>query len=604
MTAIADSAPSSSGNFEAPHPGSKAMPRWDTGELIDAPIFTAKNILAMLGPGLVMGASAIGGGEWLAGPAVTAKYGGTLLWVATVSIIFQVIYNIEISRYTLYTGEPIFTGKFRIPPHPMIWLVVYLLLDWGSVAPYLVTNAAVPVEAIFLQGLPQHDTIPWHWWMHKWLCTGLYLTIMLPLIFGGKIYDALKVVMGFKLIAVFSFLLFLGIFFAKPSSWVDIVSGLFKFGNVPVLKGEDTNGNGQLDPGEDFDRDGHLDVVEEKLPPSAWTKDADGLPIKHRDLDGDGTYDGNNVENVFVEFFTRGRFPNVDLSLIAVIASLAAIAGNGGLTNTPISNFTRDQGWGMGHHVGAIPSVVGGHGITLSHVGCVFQVNEETLPKWRRWYRHICRDQLCVWMMACLIGVSLPSILSVEFLKRGKDASDWTMAALTAGGVQKHVTDPPPGVLAHSEPLKSTISGVQWGKFFWGATLFCGFLVLITSQTTTMDGFVRRWVDVIWTASPQMRKLEADKIKYVYFTLLCVYAACGVAIIWATEKPGFVFKMATTGYNFALAFSAWHTIAVNTFLMPKELRPGWFPRIGLVLAGVFFSSLGIMSAMQLAGLVK
>ena len=168
--------------------------------------------------------------------------------------------------------------------------------------------------------------------------------------------------MGFKLIAVFSFLLFLGIFFAKPSSWVDIVSGLVKFGNVPVLKGEDKNGNGVLDPGEDFDRDGHLDVVEEKLPPSAWTKDADGLPIKHRDLDGDGTYDGNNVENVFVEFFTRGRFPKVDLSLIAVIASLAAIAGNGGLTNTPISNFTRDQGWGMGHHVGAIPSVVGGHG--------------------------------------------------------------------------------------------------------------------------------------------------------------------------------------------------------------------------------------------------
>src|SRR5436190_14219645 len=105
-------------SFEAPHPGTKAMPRWDTGELIEAPIFTWRNILAMIGPGLVMGASAIGGGEWLAGPAVTAKYGGALLWVATVSILFQVVYNIEISRYALYTGEPIFTGKFRLPPHP------------------------------------------------------------------------------------------------------------------------------------------------------------------------------------------------------------------------------------------------------------------------------------------------------------------------------------------------------------------------------------------------------------------------------------------------------------------------------------------------------
>jgi hypothetical protein len=614
MTVTASATKPPADDFQPPHPGSHAMPRWDAGELIDAPIFSWRNALAMIGPGLVMGASAIGGGEWLSGPAVTAKYGGALLWVATISIIFQTIYNIEISRYTLYTGEPIFTGKFRIFPHPMFWLVVYLLLDWGSVFPYLVTNAAVPLEAIFLQELPKHATNAGHWWLHKWLCTGLYLLLLVPLVFGGKIYNSLKVVMSFKLVAVISFLLFLGIFFAKPSSWTDILTGLFKVGNVPVLKGEDANGNGLLDPGEDFDRDGRLDGIEEKLPPSidkngdgkpeSWEKDADGLDIKHRDVDGDGTFDGNNVENVFVELFQRGRFPAVDLSLIAMIAALAAIAGNGGLTNTPISNFTRDQGWGMGDKVGAIPSVVGGHGITLSHVGCVFEVNEATLPRWKRWYRHICRDQLCVWMVACLIGVSLPSILSVEFLKRGKDAGSWTMAALTAGGVQKQVTEPPPGVLAHHPTLRAAITGPQWGKFFWGATLFCGFLVLITSQTTTMDGFCRRWVDVTWTAVPALRKLETDRVKYVYFSVLLVYAACGVAIIWLTEEPGFIFKLSTTGYNFALAFSAWHTIAVNTFLLPKELRPGWFPRTGLILAGCFFISLGVMSAMQLAGYVK
>ena len=30
--------------FEAPHPGSQAMPRGDTGELIDAPIFTSRTL--------------------------------------------------------------------------------------------------------------------------------------------------------------------------------------------------------------------------------------------------------------------------------------------------------------------------------------------------------------------------------------------------------------------------------------------------------------------------------------------------------------------------------------------------------------------------------
>jgi len=85
--------------------------------------------------------------------------------------------------------------------------------------------------------------------------------------------------------------------------------------------------------------------------------------------------------------------------------------------------------------------------------------------------------------------------------------------------------------------------------------------------------------------------------------LLVAVTFLGLIIIWLTNKPGMVFKVATTGYNFALAFSAWHTLVVNTVLLPKELRPGWFQRCGLVFAGVFFLSLGIMAALKLAGAV-
>jgi hypothetical protein len=218
--------------------------------------------------------------------------------------------------------------------------------------------------------------------------------------------------------------------------------------------------------------------------------------------------------------------------------------------------------------------------------------------------RHITRDQVVVWMGACLIGVSLPSILSVEFLKRGTDASEWNLAALTAGGVQTHVTNPPEGVLAHQPVLGSVLAGEAWGRFFWGATLFCGFLVLVTSQATTMDGFVRRWVDVMWTANPQLRRLPTDYVKYVYFCLLLIHATLGLIIVWATEKPAFIFKLSTTGYNFAFAISAWHTLFVNTVLLPRELRPGWAQRMGLVLAGVFFLSLGIVSALKLMNVIQ
>jgi len=128
-------APAAPEEIYAPQPGTPHMPAWTVGELPEAPRFRWSQLALMLGPGLVMGGAAIGGGEWLTGPLVTARYGGALLWLATMSVVFQVIYNVEISRYTLYSGEPIFTGKFRIAPNPMFWVVLYLILDFGSILP-------------------------------------------------------------------------------------------------------------------------------------------------------------------------------------------------------------------------------------------------------------------------------------------------------------------------------------------------------------------------------------------------------------------------------------------------------------------------------------
>src|SRR5262249_45161985 len=153
----------------------------------------------------------------------------------------------------------------------------------------------------------------------------------------------------------------------------------------------------------------------------------------------------------------------IDLQMMAVLSALVAISGQGGLSNTPISNYTRDQGWGMGSHVGAIPSLVGGHNIQLSHVGTVFLPDESSLVRWKKWVRHVMRDQLIVWMPACFFGLALPSMLSVEFLKRGTVVPDeWSASVMTADSVARHV-------------------GGGLGSAFWFMTLFCGFLVLAPS---------------------------------------------------------------------------------------------------------------------------
>jgi hypothetical protein len=67
----------------------------------------------------------------------------------------------------------------------------------------------------------------------------------------------------------------------------------------------------------------------------------------------------------------------------------------------------------------------------------------------------------------------------------------------------------------------------------------------------------------------------------------------------AGSKPSTVFKLATTGYNFAFAFSCWHTIVINTTLLPKPLRPSWAIRIGMGFGSVYFSFLGVMAVREL-----
>jgi hypothetical protein len=466
------------------------------------------------------------------------------------------------------------------------------------VLPYLLTNAAVPIEALILGRLPDSTLHASDWWLHKALCTALWVLTITPLLIGGKVYNSLRAVMSTKLVLVIGFLGIVGLFYTTSSTWGKIALGLFQFGTIPVVRGEDANGNGLLDPGEDFDRDGRLDGVE------PVTLAADGTITGYQDLDGDATRDGTNVDNVFVAAWQGRRLPPIDLSSIAVIAGLAAIAGNGGLTNTPISNFTRDQGWGMGYHVGAIPSIVGGKGIVLSHVGSVFLLTPASLVRWRRWLRHVRRDQFCVWLVAALLGVSLPSILSVEFLPRGTDAKDWSGAAMTASGVEQYVADPRPDALISRLGWNAWLSGPDWGRAFWTGTLLCGFLVLITSHITTMDGFVRRWVDVMWTASSRLRRRPDHEVAYLYLAILLAYGTLSLILAWLPAAPSKIFQASTTGYNFAFAISAWHTIAINSTLLPPELRPGWITRAILALAGCFYSLLGTMALLRLIGVIS
>jgi Mn2+/Fe2+ NRAMP family transporter len=80
-----------------------------------------RNVLRTVGPGVIGLGIAIGSGEWLLGPSVVLKYGAALLWITTSAVLLQVLLNLEMGRYTLYTGEPHRHGLLRTWPGPAFW---------------------------------------------------------------------------------------------------------------------------------------------------------------------------------------------------------------------------------------------------------------------------------------------------------------------------------------------------------------------------------------------------------------------------------------------------------------------------------------------------
>jgi hypothetical protein len=206
-----------------PDPGS--LPAWDTAEL-PAPIpFGWKNVLAAIGPGIIMLGGSIGTGEWLLGPAVTVRFQGQMLWLATLAIILQTFLNTECIRYALYTGEPVFTGYLRCKPGPRFWSVIYMICDLGMFFPAFAASIASLLLATYLGygNMPG----PEHKLAVMWIGIGISLLCFVLMLFGGKIYNMLLGCMTFKVLWVLTYLLLINLFLVPWEKWQVVLQGFF-----------------------------------------------------------------------------------------------------------------------------------------------------------------------------------------------------------------------------------------------------------------------------------------------------------------------------------------------------------------------------------------
>ena len=179
------------------------LPPWGVDDLPAPPPFTLRNAFKVIGPGAIMAATSIGGGEWLVGPAAAVKYSSAIFLIATVAIALQVLFNLEAVRYTLYTGEPIYGGIMRLKPGPRFWAAFYSVLGFLQVGwPALAGSAAATLLGAWMGRMPGAPDQA----AQGWIAVGLILAVVGILSFGGTVERMLEYFAWTMLGVVFLFL--------------------------------------------------------------------------------------------------------------------------------------------------------------------------------------------------------------------------------------------------------------------------------------------------------------------------------------------------------------------------------------------------------------
>ncbi len=211
-------------------PGHGMLPPWGVDDLPAPPPFGARNLFRVIGPGAIMAATSIGGGEWLIGPAAAVKYSSAIFLIATIAIGLQIIFNLEAVRYTLYTGEPIYGGIMRLKPGPRFWAAFYSILGFLQLGwPALAGSAAATLLGAWMGRMPGAPDQA----AQAWITTGLIAAVVLILSFGGTIERMLEYFAWTMLGVVFLFLIAVNVAFVPLRHWGVTLAGFFSLTGIP-----------------------------------------------------------------------------------------------------------------------------------------------------------------------------------------------------------------------------------------------------------------------------------------------------------------------------------------------------------------------------------
>ena len=195
----------------------------------EAPIAHGLGWLGILGPGIIVLGVSIGSGEFILGPAVFVRHGLSLLWITLVAVWLQTIFNTELVRYAVATGESAFTGFMRTRPSATAWALFYAVLFVLQVGwPAWAATAAGALYFLFvreLAGSADAQTI-------YVIGVGMFLACVAVLLVGRRIARTLEVINWILVSAILGGFLLLALLYVPWRTWLAAGAGFAGFDTV------------------------------------------------------------------------------------------------------------------------------------------------------------------------------------------------------------------------------------------------------------------------------------------------------------------------------------------------------------------------------------
>ena len=255
----------------------------------------------------------------------------------------------------------------------------------------------------------------------------------------------------------------------------------------------------------------------------------------------------------------------------AVLLGALAYAGAGGGQNLCQSNWIRDKGLGMGKHAPRIVSPLTGEPVAHSGTGWRFDIDEQSLSRWSRWWRLANIEQMSTFVAISFVTILFTSILAFATLSGSE-------------GLPRDI-----GFLRIEGEALSTSVGPWFGRLFW----FVGAFSLFAASLGIVDYTSRLAADTIRTVY-----WRGGRESIIYAVVVWTMVLTGIAIIASGfSQPLVLLVTSACVAAFMMFIYSALLIVLNRRLLPAELRPAPYRVASLVWAVALF---GILSAITVA----